>query len=333
MEKTKIQQIGDRFLNKENYELQIRICIDKAIVEYADALNSLKNTLPDYKMKVLKVLMGVNEFQTKIDKLIDELKNHYDSRLDILGSSEHKAEYIYLENEKINALLTSIHKIIASYDINKISFKADVSAIGKITGKQLPIDNDVSNGILSSLVDFAEFFLNNTEAIPNAIFNSPIFEQSTDQILVENIVMCIKKINTVSLHILENNQNVFDNTYRINGNGFITKLYKVAPKAKDITVDNDTKQKRIWFKVGLLFANGEMDRLIAKHKNGTMTNYTAIANELGDISFRPYISESIYGMNQNDKNIFASNEKTNFIKSYCESNGITVVDSFKNRIK
>lgn len=361
MEKTIIQQIEGRFLNKDNYELQIRLCVDKAIGEYSDTLNSLKGSLSNDKIKALKVLMGVNEFQTKIDEQIIELKSHYNNRLDIVGSSENKAEYIYLENEKINELITSIHKIIIQYGINKISFKSDESAIAKITGKQLLNNNDVSNGFLSSLVDFTEIFLNNTEAISNTIFNSPIFEKSTDQILVENILQCIKKINTVSLHILETNQNVFDKTYLINGNDYITKLTKVVPTDKtensfsvaeaEITslekvsitlpiveknnpIDaNEIKQNRIWFKVGLLFANGEMDSLIAKHKSGTMANYTAIANELGDKNFRPYISETINAAHNNDKNIFSNQDKVAFIQSYCESNGITVVESFKNRIK
>ncbi|OFY89647.1 MAG: hypothetical protein A3K10_09805 [Bacteroidetes bacterium RIFCSPLOWO2_12_FULL_31_6] len=99
-------------------------------------------------------------------------------------------------------------------------------------------------------------------------------------------------------------------------------------------IDSDeVKQSRIWFKVGLHFANGEMDTLILKHRKGTMTNCTAIASELGNKNFRPYISESINGTNENDKNIFANNEKTNFIIRYCESSSITVVDSFKNRLK
>lgn len=96
---------------------------------------------------------------------------------------------------------------------------------------------------------------------------------------------------------------------------------------------DDKKTNRIWFRVGLLFANGKMDNLIAKHKTGTMTNSTAIANELGNKNFRPYISESISGTNINDKNIFSNQEKISFIVKYCESNGIPIADSFMNRKK
>lgn len=92
-------------------------------------------------------------------------------------------------------------------------------------------------------------------------------------------------------------------------------------------------QKRLWFKIGLLFANGEMDNLIKKHKAGTMTNCTAIALELGNRSFRPYISETINNINSSDKNIFASSEKMDLIMKYCEMKGIRVVESFINHQK
>lgn len=93
-----------------------------------------------------------------------------------------------------------------------------------------------------------------------------------------------------------------------------------------------SEQSKLYFQVGILFANGEMDRLIEKHKKDGMANYTAIARELGNKSFRPYISESMSGANNSDKNIFANKTKLNLIKEYCKSNGITVVDSFNDRI-
>lgn len=93
-----------------------------------------------------------------------------------------------------------------------------------------------------------------------------------------------------------------------------------------------SEHSKLYFQVGILFANGEMDRLIEKHKKDGMANYTAIARELGNKSFRPYISESMSGANKSDKNIFANMSKLNLIKEYCESNGIAVVDSFSNRI-
>jgi hypothetical protein len=94
---------------------------------------------------------------------------------------------------------------------------------------------------------------------------------------------------------------------------------------------NEIMQNRIWFKVGLLFANGEMDALLINHKQGTNSNYTAIAKELGNKSFRPFISESYSDINDSDKNIFSNEKKIIFIEEYCKRHNIPVVDSFKNR--
>lgn len=357
MEKTKIQQLADSFLNKENYELQLRIAIDKIVKENTSALNSLNEFMSTDKIKVFKILMAVSDFQAKIDNQIIELKNHYDSKLDIVGSSIHKAEYIYLENVKINELITTIHKIIKSYGINKISYKKNAPLIDENVDYKLPFDNDISNGILSSIVAFTESFLNNTDAIVNAIINAPIFNHSIDEILVETLVISIKKINMVSLHILKNNRNVFDDTYQINGNDYIIRLTKIATNEKTVNTlikseteiissttksthelkdsisKNDAKQNKLWFHVGLLFANGEMDNLISKHDNQGTPNCTAIAKELGNKNFRPYISESYSGTNQDNKNIFSNQDKVSYILNYCENKGIPVVDKFKQRIK
>jgi hypothetical protein len=94
-----------------------------------------------------------------------------------------------------------------------------------------------------------------------------------------------------------------------------------------------SEQSKLYFQVGLLFANGEMDRLIEKHKENGMPNFSAIARELGNKSFRPYISESFNGHRNSDKNIFANMKRLRWIKTYCDDNGIEVVDSFKNRFK
>ncbi|WP_040252386.1 hypothetical protein [Psychroserpens mesophilus] len=92
------------------------------------------------------------------------------------------------------------------------------------------------------------------------------------------------------------------------------------------------KTKMLWFQVGLLFANGEMDRLINRYQVGDLASYAAISKELGNENFRPYISESIHGSNKNDKNIFSDRKKLQSIIDYCESEGISIIDSFTMRM-
>ena len=89
----------------------------------------------------------------------------------------------------------------------------------------------------------------------------------------------------------------------------------------------------LWFKVGLFFANGQISQLIGNYKNITMPNFTAISKELGNINYRPYISESINNTNISDKNIFSNNRKVQAIIKYCEINNIIISEDFKNRVK
>jgi hypothetical protein len=98
-------------------------------------------------------------------------------------------------------------------------------------------------------------------------------------------------------------------------------LLKNIPKRRPAPLDT------IWFKIGLLIANGEMDKLIEKHER----NFRAIAREIGIPGSRPYISDSING--NKAKNIFASKFKVLFITDYCEKNEIPIVDTFTTKQK
>jgi hypothetical protein len=55
--------------------------------------------------------------------------------------------------------------------------------------------------------------------------------------------------------------------------------------------DNHSKDATefLWFKVGLLFANGEMDSLIEESKCENIPNFSAISRKLENMNCRPYI--------------------------------------------
>jgi hypothetical protein len=90
----------------------------------------------------------------------------------------------------------------------------------------------------------------------------------------------------------------------------------------------DNYTNAIWFKVGLHFATGKIAKLLLKHSN----NYTAIAKEMGNKNFRPYISESVANTNKTDKNIFSNSIKLKKILGHCITNNIQVTDEFKRLI-
>lgn len=91
-------------------------------------------------------------------------------------------------------------------------------------------------------------------------------------------------------------------------------------------IDEFKYKESAWFKIGLLFANGEMEDLLSKFNS----NGTQIAEYLGNKQgFRPYITESI-GINKStsEKSVFSNSGKMNKIILHCEQNNIPVVSSF-----
>lgn len=104
----------------------------------------------------------------------------------------------------------------------------------------------------------------------------------------------------------------------------------------------DTGYKELaWFKVGLLFASGKMEKFYSVNDKGLTVlknNYTfpKVASELGDKSLKKDINITInnYGLNNSNggKNIFNSREKMNKIISHCKENNIAVIPYFLTRL-
>ena len=107
----------------------------------------------------------------------------------------------------------------------------------------------------------------------------------------------------------------------------------ISNEIDSTVLDKPNNKKQItdtsWFKVGLLFATGEMEKMINKH-NG---NFTQIAKEIYSDnwgSYRPYMSESVAERSANDKNIFHNLTKIKQIQDYCILNNIEMIDSFSS---
>ncbi|MDB9754898.1 hypothetical protein OAB20_01255 [Winogradskyella sp.] len=134
--------------------------------------------------------------------------------------------------------------------------------------------------------------------------------------------------------LIPNNEKVFKELWL---RDFIKTITKISKNIKFITEIESEKQiittqkdyyKYSWFKIGLLFANGEMLNLLKKYNN----NATKIAEFLGDTNLRPYISESIYGSNLNsNKNVFSSHDRGVNIINYCKENNIPIENDFMSR--
>jgi hypothetical protein len=117
------------------------------------------------------------------------------------------------------------------------------------------------------------------------------------------------------------------------------KIIDVTQIAQPIKGDAVYKNQNL-FKVGLLFANGIMNKYFTVNtKNATVMNveYTApkIARELGNESYNKYILASInnYTDRENrNKNIFNSSDMMTKISSHCDAENIPIDDYFKSRL-
>lgn len=104
---------------------------------------------------------------------------------------------------------------------------------------------------------------------------------------------------------------------------------------------DESYKTKLWFKVGLLFAKGEMNKyFMVTDKNETImkNGFTApkIARELGNESYNKYILATINNYTPDNgngsKNIFNSFDMMSKIIAHCEAENITVDTYFKSRL-
>lgn len=101
---------------------------------------------------------------------------------------------------------------------------------------------------------------------------------------------------------------------------------QIASEKPD-TVSSKDETKKLWFKVGVELANGNIEILYAKLKT-----YRKVAIELGNIQYRPYISDSYSNSTDSPKNIYSDKLKMQKIHTYCIEHNIDVCESFLTRL-
>ena len=87
-------------------------------------------------------------------------------------------------------------------------------------------------------------------------------------------------------------------------------------------------QNTTWFKVGLLFAKGEVQELYEKYKS-ERGHFKKITLELGfKATDRPYFSETINNSTDGNKNIYSDLSKMKKIHYHCKKNEILICEDF-----
>lgn len=93
-------------------------------------------------------------------------------------------------------------------------------------------------------------------------------------------------------------------------------------------------EERLWFKSGVLFANGSMDKYWNKAKTGIKNEYTTpfIAKEIGMPKAEKYLLASFKNYSNSDKNIFNHRDKMEIIIKRLEEENIEISSSFLDKL-
>lgn len=136
----------------------------------------------------------------------------------------------------------------------------------------------------------------------------------------------LKKYDREEIKIIQREFGVFINHFYYN------KFYEYLMNEARSTIKRN-KTDFLWFKIGLLFAQGIPQELYDKYKNEA-GHFKKITIELKfKESDRPYFSETLNNTTLSDKNLYADSKKLLFIKNHCTENNINIVNDFLDKIK
>ena len=120
---------------------------------------------------------------------------------------------------------------------------------------------------------------------------------------------------------------------------YIEKVLKLAekilnePDEEPQPKSEKQKENTLWFKTGLLFAKGEMEKYYSANGKAMRSDYTAgkIADEVGFPKGEKYILGTLQGY-KSDKDIYNSRDKMLFILEHCKNEGIEPHQSFLEKL-
>jgi hypothetical protein len=183
-------------------------------------------------------------------------------------------------------------------------------------------------------------FLENQKTILGKLFNK---NDQYDKFILKEIERSQQRIKSQKEFLSKNKHHTFkskENDIQI-CETYIHFLKSKSPQQPETSNPDEAYKNQNLFKVGLLFAKGEMNKYFkVNSKNKTVMNYEfsapKIAKELGNNSYNKYILSSINNYTTDkengNKNIFNSFDMMTKIISHCEVNNIPVDAYFKSRL-
>jgi hypothetical protein len=161
---------------------------------------------------------------------------------------------------------------------------------------------------------------------------------------VHTSLIFLKSLNFENNRIKDITQKYFTNSYMHIVNHFKNKYFFLYEKSFfGVSIEDDFNKRlkknnrdildknTLWFKVGLLLAEGKIQEL---KKEQPKISFDKMASYLGDNKYSVYIKATLnyYTKTNVDKNIYLSFKKMKSINDYCQSNDIIVCEDFSNRL-
>lgn len=252
----------------------------------------------DYILRANRTNTRVNEIFYKLNKLYEKVKD------ELIAFKPTNNEYNY------NAHLDNLE-----HELNKLDFDSqlDDSRIKQIL-----------NNHNTKLDDFIQWYIDIPENnLLYEILNTDLDLLSKIEAPEEDNYSAFNNYSYSDIQEIQNSVEVFIKHLYFNKLIALIKTQKTKRKKLD--------KDLIWFKVGLLFATGEINTLKKQFDN----NASQIAkHKFKDkwSGYRPYISNSISNTTNDDKNIFSNNAKLKKIYNYCINSAITMDSNFEDII-
>lgn len=329
--KTNINEYGDYLYEVFNIE-KLNLDYFKSDIQFSDLSTKDKERISKFLIrKFKKEIIISNEF---VNYIVIELSKIYFNFQEINNqvfisyfNSFYKNFYEVFE-KKINKDLIEIKKIKDSIVFIDDLLKDDFIIHKEIFFKERYFNSINKNIIVEFEFDSSELKLDLIETL--SIQLSKLKDYNCFEIYINTIShselkrLCNFYTYKLFLHIVKNKNDDLNNLTNFRDNKMLyTNLHN---KISEENVKSNLE--KLWFKVGILFANGEYYKFRDNHKR---IGYNKIAINFGNRSYESYFKSTIQDYINKDnvaKNIYRDENKMTQIYNYCTSNNIEMCEPF-----
>lgn len=299
------------------------------------------------------------EFVKRSTKPVLEIEKVYSELCDLqrqhklyenISQNEWEEEFVLLLNKKYWGMWkeyrNGFEKGYAEPNLKDDVFNNESNVINRIFSGVYNVFEKLSPSITTKKTDHHPLLIW-FDSLQYLAFNRPIKSNEKTFLCIENhffeygqAVGKYVKCWDIILNNAVMFKDIFNEYYRIDVNKETTilKSNNTEPDNKSLDEVSKSKKNTLWFKAGILFADGRMDKYWNETGTGIKNEFTmpGIAEEVGLPKAKKYILATFNGYSKNnknaDKNIFNSTDKTDLIVSHLKENGIEITKTFLDKI-